>query len=138
MVKVSVSVSESNDSWKVIIEDTGIGIPSSEQSKLFKLHFRASNAINSKVTGSGIGLMLVGKLVRLHGGKINVESIEHQGTTVRIVFPKSNKHFQNAGLIPPAKPLEQTPETDGSQYFCHTGEYRRNNKLTTYSNCRRQ
>lgn len=50
--------------------------------------------------------MLVGKLVRLHGGKINVESIEHQGTTVRIVFPKSNKHFQNAGLIPPAKPLE--------------------------------
>lgn len=96
--------------WKVIIEDTGIGIPSSEQSKLFKLHFRASNAINSKVTGSGIGLMLVGKLVRLHGGKINVESIEHQGTTVRIVFPKSNKHFQNAGLIPPAKPLEQTPE----------------------------
>lgn len=108
--KVSVSVSESNDSWKVIIEDTGIGIPSSEQSKLFKLHFRASNAINSKVTGSGIGLMLVEKLVRLHGGKINVESIEHQGTTVRIVFPKSNKHFQNAGLIPPAKPLEQTPE----------------------------
>ena len=54
--------------------------------------------------------MLVEKLVRLHGGKINVESIEHQGTTVRIVFPKSNKHFQNAGLIPPAKPLEQTPE----------------------------
>lgn len=98
------------DYWKVIIEDTGIGIPSSEQSKLFKLHFRASNAINSKVTGSGIGLMLVEKLVRLHGGKINVESIEHQGTTVRIVFPKSNKHFQNAGLIPPAKPLEQTPE----------------------------
>lgn len=96
--KVSVSVSESNDSWKVIIEDTGIGIPSSEQSKLFKLHFRASNAINSKVTGSGIGLMLVGKLVRLHGGKINVESIEHQGTTVRIVFPKSNKHFQNARI----------------------------------------
>ena len=108
--KVSVSVSESNDSWKVIIEDTGIGIPSSEQSKLFKLHFRASNAINSKVTGSGIGLMLVGKLVRLHGGKINVESIEHQGTTVRIVFPKSNKHFQNAGLIPPANCLLYTSD----------------------------
>ena len=58
--KVSISVSDTNDSWKVIIKDTGIGIPASEQSKLFKLHFRASNAINSKVTGSGIGLMLVG------------------------------------------------------------------------------
>ena len=64
---------------------------------MFKLHFRASNAINSKVTGSGIGLMLVGKLVSLHGGKISVESVEHQGTTIKIVFPKSNKNFQNTG-----------------------------------------
>ena len=95
--KVSISVSDTNDSWKVIIKDTGIGIPASEQSKLFKLHFRASNAINSKVTGSGIGLMLVGKLVSLHGGKISVESVEHQGTTIKIVFPKSNKNFQNTG-----------------------------------------
>lgn len=82
--------------------------------------------------------MLVEKLVRLHGGKINVESIEHQGTTVRIVFPKSNKHFQNAGLIPPAKPLEQTPELTVPNISATPGEYRRNNKLTTYSNCRRQ
>lgn len=95
--KVSISVCDTNDSWKVIIKDTGIGIPASEQSKLFKLHFRASNAINSKVTGSGIGLMLVGKLVSLHGGKISVESVEHQGTTIKIVFPKSNKNFQNTG-----------------------------------------
>lgn len=75
--------------------DTGIGIPASEQSKLFKLHFRASNAINSKVTGSGIGLMLVGKLVSLHGGKISVDSVEHQGTTIKIVFPKKNKTSQS-------------------------------------------
>lgn len=95
--KVSISVSDTNDSWKVVIKDTGIGIPASEQSKLFKLHFRASNAINSKVTGSGIGLMLVGKLVDLHGGKISVESVEHQGTTIKIVFPKNNKNFQKTG-----------------------------------------
>ena len=93
--KVSISVSDTNDSWKVIIKDTGIGIPASEQSKLFKLHFRASNAINSKVTGSGIGLMLVGKLVSLHGGKISVDSVEHQGTTIKIVFPKKNKTSQS-------------------------------------------
>ena len=101
--KVNISVSDTNDSWKVIIKDTGIGIPASEQSKLFKLHFRASNAINSKVTGSGIGLMLVGKLVSLHGGKISVESVEHQGTTIKIVFPKSNKNFQNTGEEAPSK-----------------------------------
>lgn len=108
--KVSISVSNTNDSWKVVINDTGIGIPSTEQGKLFKLHFRASNAINSKVTGSGIGLMLVGKLVSLHGGKINVESVEHQGTTVKIVFPINNKNLQSSGLKPSSESEIETPE----------------------------
>ncbi|MBD3589673.1 two-component regulator propeller domain-containing protein [Bacteroides sp. GM023] len=108
--KVSVSVSETSDSWKVVITDTGIGIPSTEQSKLFKLHFRASNAINSKVTGSGIGLMLVGKQVRLHGGKINVESVEQQGTTVRIVFPKDTRHLQDSEQKPSTESDLKTPE----------------------------
>ena len=47
------------------------------------------------MTGSGIGLMLVGKLVSLHGGKISVDSVEHQGTTIKIVFPKKNKTSQS-------------------------------------------
>lgn len=90
--KVSLSVYDNNDSWMLEVKDTGIGIPVKEQSKLFKLHFRASNAINSKVSGSGIGLMLVGKLVNLHGGKIYVESVEQQGTTIKIVIPKKIKN----------------------------------------------
>ena len=108
--KVSVSVSDMNDFWKVVISDTGIGIPASEQRKLFKLHFRASNAINSKVTGSGIGLMLVGKLVRLHKGKIQIKSVEHQGTTVQIIFPQNNKSTQEATSASSPKIQLQTPE----------------------------
>lgn len=107
--KVSVSVSDMNDFWKVVISDTGIGIPASEQRKLFKLHFRASNAINSKVTGSGIGLMLVGKLVRLHKGKIHIKSVEYQGTTVQIIFPKNNKSTQEATSASSPKIQLQTP-----------------------------
>lgn len=90
---VTVSISESSDSWSVEIKDTGIGIPASEQKKLFRSHFRASNTINSQVTGSGIGLMLVARLVELHKGKVLVNSVEHQGTTIKITFPKGNKHF---------------------------------------------
>lgn len=101
--KVSVSVSDMNDFWKVVISDTGIGIPASEERKLFKLHFRASNAINSKVTGSGIGLMLVGKLVRLHKGKIQIKSVEHQGTTVQIIFPKTIRVLRRQLRLPPLR-----------------------------------
>lgn len=59
---VHVFTSETEDTWSIEVKDTGIGIPASEQKKLFKMHFRGSNAINSKVTGSGIGLLLVGNL----------------------------------------------------------------------------
>ena len=48
---VHIYTAETEDYWSVEVKDTGIGIPSSEQKKLFKIHFRGSNAINSKVTG---------------------------------------------------------------------------------------
>lgn len=95
---VHVFTSVNNDNWSVEVIDTGIGIPANEQKKLFKLHFRGSNAINSKITGSGIGLMLVWKLVHLHKGKINLSSVEHQGSTIKVNFPISKKHYQKAHI----------------------------------------
>ena len=77
---VHIFTAETEDNWSVEVKDTGIGIPASEQKKLFRMHFRGSNAINSKVTGSGIGLLLVWKLVRLHKGKINFSSTEGKGS----------------------------------------------------------
>ena len=85
---VHVFTSETEDTWSIEVKDTGIGIPASEQKKLFKMHFRGSNAINSKVIGSGIGLLLVGKLVRLHKGKLNFSSMEGKGSCIKITFPK--------------------------------------------------
>ena len=85
---VHIYTAETEDYWSVEVKDTGIGIPSSEQKKLFKIHFRGSNAINSKVTGSGIGLLLVWKLVHLHKGKINFTSTEGKGSCTKVTFPK--------------------------------------------------
>lgn len=116
---VQVFVSESTDSWSVEVRDTGIGIPANEQKKLFKLHFRGSNAINSKVTGSGIGLMLVWKLVRLHKGKINLSSIENQGSVIKITFPKDSKRFRKAHLATPSKQrieIENVPSSSPEIY----------------------
>lgn len=100
---IHIFVNEGSDSWSMEVKDTGIGIPASEQNKLFKIHFRGSNAINSKITGSGIGLMLVWKLVHLHGGKITMNSIEHQGSVVKVTFPKECKEFRRAHLATNSK-----------------------------------
>lgn len=98
--RVHISVLETEDNWSIEVKDTGIGIPAAEQKKLFKMHFRGSNAVNSKITGSGIGLLLVGKLVRLHKGKLSFSSTEGKGFCINITFPKGRKHFRKATQIP--------------------------------------
>ena len=107
---VCIYASEEGTTWSIEVKDTGIGIPSCEQKNLFKNYFRGSNVVNLKVTGSGIGLMLVYKQVRLHKGKIQIQSAEQQGTCVRIIFPKGNKHFRKAKFISP-KEMDECPET---------------------------
>ena len=85
---VHIFTAETEDNWSVEVKDTGIGIPASEQKKLVRMHFRGSNAINSKVTGSGI--------VRLHKGKINFSSTEGKGSCIKVIFPKKEKYYRKA------------------------------------------
>ena len=106
---VCIYACQAGNTWSIKVKDTGIGIPSGEQKKLFRNYFRGSNVINLKVTGSGIGLMLVYKLVKLHKGKIQIQSTEHQGTCVQITFPKGNSHLHKAKFISPKTP-DKRPE----------------------------
>lgn len=107
--EILISVHDQKSTWRLEVKDNGIGIPAKEQKKLFKLHFRGTNAINSKTTGSGIGLMLVRKLVKLHNGKIQIESVEHQGTVVRIILPKDKGQFRNFTLAVREKEAAHEP-----------------------------
>lgn len=127
---VRISACETNDNWTVEVTDTGIGIPASEQKKLFKIHFRGSNAINSKITGSGIGLMLVWKLVNLHKGKISLSSVENQGSTMKITFPKDSKHFQKAHLATKQKEiLDDQTATAGQANIYENAQKQQNQNL---------
>lgn len=71
----------------VHVTDTGIGIPEAEQASLFTPFFRASNAAMSSIPGSGLGLSIVGTIVRNHRGDIRVRSAEGEGTTVTVTIP---------------------------------------------------
>lgn len=99
---VNISACETSDTWSIAVTDTGIGIPASEQKRLFKKLFRGKNAVNSQVAGSGIGLLLVRKLVRLHKGKLKFNSTEGSGTCVKITFPKGKELFDKAVQRPDA------------------------------------
>ncbi len=70
----------------ITVQDEGIGIPISDQPKLFEVFHRAKNATN--ITGTGLGLTIVKQTVDLHGGQIEFESEEGVGTTFRVTMPK--------------------------------------------------
>lgn len=79
--------------WYIIITDKGIGIAKDDQKRIFKDIFRGKNAINMKITGSGIGMIYTHKLIKNHFGKISLTSTINKGTSFKLSFPIKDKHF---------------------------------------------
>jgi signal transduction histidine kinase len=67
------------------IQDQGIGIPTSEQARLFEAFYRATNV--GTISGNGLGLAIVKQSVEIHQGQIDLTSDENQGTIVQVVLP---------------------------------------------------
>jgi PAS domain S-box-containing protein len=76
----------SNAAIKIVVKDSGIGIPLSDQKHLFERFFRAHNATN--IQGTGLGLSIVSKYMELINGTIHFESKENQGTTFTVFIPQ--------------------------------------------------
>ncbi len=74
---------------RVVLEvaDTGIGIPTDEQGQLFTRFFRASNATEQAIPGTGLGLTIVRSIVEHHGGALRLASVMGEGTTVTLALP---------------------------------------------------
>ncbi|MDQ3075509.1 MAG: HAMP domain-containing histidine kinase [bacterium] len=89
--KVKVTLRNDEESIKLSVSDTGIGIPLSEQGNIFSEFFRATNARKKLSTGSGIGLYLCRKYVKAHEGTITFHSKEKEGTTFDITIPLKTK-----------------------------------------------
>jgi PAS domain S-box-containing protein len=75
------------------VRDTGIGIAPDEMPRLFERFHRIESARARSNEGSGIGLALVKELVGLHGGTIDAESTEQQGTTFAVRIPFGTAHL---------------------------------------------
>lgn len=80
--QVKIGVLTDKNGLKIIIADEGIGIPNEEQDKIFNAFYRAQNAHNHK--GSGIGLSLAHRILKLSGADLSMESTINKGTTILI------------------------------------------------------
>lgn len=87
---IDVVVKDKNEEVHVEVSDTGIGIPKDKIDMIFDRFERFDNKNAAIKEGSGIGLSIVKRLVDALDGKIEIESEVDKGTTVRLIFKKSN------------------------------------------------
>lgn len=90
---IAITLQQAQQQVELTVSDTGIGIPQAELPQLFERFHRVEGARGRTQEGSGIGLALVQELVRLHGGQVQVASIEGQGTTFTITMPTGTSHL---------------------------------------------
>ena len=82
--EIIISTTKEGKDLKIDIEDFGIGIPKSDQNKMFERFFRAGNATN--IEGTGLGLHIVIKYLEILNGKLDFISEENKGTTFTVTL----------------------------------------------------
>lgn len=88
-----------SNKWILEVQDFGIGIPKMAQKQLFKEFYRGENAINSKIVGSGIGLLLVKNYVTILGGKITCISEDKKGSIFQVTVPLMHKKVNPSPIV---------------------------------------
>lgn len=82
----------------VAVHDQGVGIPEDEMKNIFERYYRARTS--SGIAGTGIGLYLVKHLVELHRGRVDIESVEGEGTTISVLLPKDARTGEPNSVVP--------------------------------------
>lgn len=83
---VNIIISSSSNKVKLTVQDTGIGIPASQQNRVFERFYRVDKARSKSIGGTGLGLSIVKHGAMYHDAVLNLESQENIGTSISIIF----------------------------------------------------
>jgi two-component system sensor histidine kinase/response regulator len=85
--KIKVTLLKTDKNAEISVTDTGIGIPDDIKEKLFKINRKVIQKGTANETGSGLGLLLCTEFIKMHKGKICVESKHGEGSVFKIILP---------------------------------------------------
>jgi CheY-like chemotaxis protein len=107
-----------NNAIKFIVWDTGIGIKEEDQNRLFQPFTQVNAALTREAGGTGLGLALVAKMVKLHGGRVELESEYGKGSRFTLTLPVEDELLATVpppkkmtGLLPAIHPAVQKQRT---------------------------
>ncbi|GAN32997.1 MAG: response regulator [Candidatus Brocadia sp. AMX2] len=110
--KITLEAGIVDDMLQVSVSDTGIGMKSEDQEKVFKEFWQADSSFARKYEGTGLGLALTKRIVEMHGGKIWFESEYGKGSIFYFALP----------LNAPAKPIHPKESEAKPRHIVPTGE----------------
>ena len=84
---------------RITVRDRGPGIPSGEERRIFQAFYRGRQALAAGVSGSGLGLSLVQRIMDAHGGTVEVESTPGAGSAFSLVLPAATAEAQRAAAV---------------------------------------
>lgn len=113
---ISIKLVEKKEAVEFLVENSGQGIKEEDLGKIFDRFYSGTSG-----TGTGIGLALIKNLVKLHRGKIDVESEKSGLTKFTVTIPKGKKHFKEEEIITNFKDSE------------FLGHYKHINTKTSYA-----
>lgn len=85
--EISLALARQNGHAEIVVRDTGIGIPETDQPRVFDRFFRVDKARARAMGGAGLGLSIAQWIVEVHGGEIGVNSAPGHGSTFTVVLP---------------------------------------------------
>jgi signal transduction histidine kinase len=84
---ISIRGTRNGKKLSLSITDSGVGINAKDTSRIFDKFTRVSNTMSDTVSGNGLGLYWVMRIITLHGGSVTVESVFNEGSTFTVILP---------------------------------------------------
>ena len=85
--EISLALARENGNAEIVVSDNGIGIPETDQARVFDRFYRVDRARARALGGAGLGLSIAQWIVEAHGGEIGVTSAPGRGSTFRVTLP---------------------------------------------------
>jgi two-component system CheB/CheR fusion protein len=96
---ITISTKQEDDTVRVAVQDTGIGIKAEDVKKLFRVFEQLDSTRDKKKGGTGLGLAISSDIILAHKGKIWAESKEDKGSTFYFTIPRNLKNKKKLGEI---------------------------------------